>query len=390
MVTAGAVLYLAAGADALEFSAIPSFDSGINDKREHAVAGNLPGIAGCDTVYPGLPFTVYTHFSSYARNAFGYVDIAYSCSIVAPGGRTVADTAGIVAYSGIMPGKADVLPGGSNVSLSIPRHCAPGRYRLIVTARDEIDETVKTVEKQLVLAKFPTIKSVNFDVVSFNVWVHNYCIAPDPARAVPAFSWFIASDMSNNDDMFWGVFYFFQCLFNDNPALVDELLRGFGGYAPRLREYTVFLLRAMSGEKTKAAAVIPDSLWHAFDNAAQGGFLDPLAVTFTIGSVRLLEFGFYYYGSYSMARLLFDCLGLETETGYAAFIANGGRYCKGCARSIDRKTARQLNVEAKNIVSKAYAKHALVNAYCRSALTDASLNPDARSVLREIVAAAGK
>ena len=220
-----------------------------------------------------------------------------------------------------------------------------------------------------VLAKYPHGGEPDFNDISFNVWVHSYCIAPDPARAIAAFSYFINSQLSNDDAIFWPVFYFFQCLFKDNPALAEKLAATFSSSTARLQEYTVFLLRAIRFKRS-GKSPIPDSLWKRFDTVTDSDFYDPFAITFKIKSLRLMEFGFYYYGRYDMIRFLIECLGLNTRAGYELFLKHCKEYGTDCLRILDKTIAMQLHSEAEGILRKAYLKHQLITAYCNFALND--------------------
>ncbi|MBN1575024.1 MAG: hypothetical protein JW913_00625 [Chitinispirillaceae bacterium] len=369
---------------------VTSFDRNFPDKWTHAPSGSSPYLPKSDTVYAGVPWILHVFFKKYARNASGKSDVRFSYKIVRADETLFHDTTGIVAFSGILNSNAGLLLSRNLPVVAFSRKETPGTYRIVVTAEDRIAGTKKTQEKTIVLSKYPTTGQDGFDGISFNVWVHSYCIAPDPGRAIAAFSYFINSKLSNNDEVFWPVFYFFQCLFKDNPFLVEKLVERFPESPARLKEYTVFLLRAIQYQRNGGECPIPDSLWNKFDKVTENGFHDPFAVTFKIGSNRLMEFGFYYYGQYDMIRFLIDCLGLNTRAGYEAFLKNCNEFGVDCVRSLTGETAQQLCSEAGSILKKSYPRHRLVNAYCNYAYEKSDAGTESMKALGEIIASSRK
>ncbi len=373
-----------------EFFFVTSVDRAFPDKWMHSSSGSPPYVSSKDTVYAGLPWAIHAFFKKDSRDDSGKVDLSFSYKIMKPHGELFHDTTGIIAFSGIIEKGAGLLLGRGIPIVSFSRKENPGKYKIIVTAEDRITKTKKTKEKAIILSKYPKIKARYFNDISFNVWVHSYCIAPDPGRAVAAFSYFIKSELSNDDNIFWPVFYFFQCLFMDNPFLIDELVGNFPQSSARLQEYTVFLLRAIQSEKSRSGYPIPDSLWKKFDKVAETGFYDPFATAFKIKSNRLMEFGFYYYGRYAMIRFLIECLGLNTPAGYDAFLKTCNEYGEDCVKSLDNKTALQFYSDAKKILEKTYSKHQLINAYCNYAYKNGDVEMNAKKALQEIIDSSNK
>lgn len=395
-----------------------SFDKDFPDKWMHSSAKTSLYLSNRDTVYAGIPWRIHVLFEDYSRDYYGNVDVSFSYKIVKPNGALFYDTTGIQAVSGLLanpntaengflvhpPGKArgpQVLArtagsgAGLLLSYCIPvvvfsRKDMPGNYTLIITAKDGITDAKKTKEKTIVFSDYPKTASGDFTDISFNVWIHSYCLDPDPGRAISSFSYFIGSKMSDNDDIFWPVFYFFQCLFGDNPALTQKLAGTIPNSSTRLREYTMFLLRAIRTTKSALEYPIPDSLWKKFDKVAATGYDDPLSDAFTIKSNRLIEFAFYYYGKYSMVRFLIECLGVTTPAGYSAFLKNCKIYGDDCPKNLDKETSLQFCSDAGKILEKTYLKHPLVNAYCNYALQNDRLEIDARKALEGIIASSMK
>jgi hypothetical protein len=395
-----------------------SFDKDFPDKWTHSSSKASPYLSNRDTVYAGIPWRIHVLFKNYSRDYYGNVDISFSYKIMKPNGTLFYDTTGIQAVSGLIanpntaangflahpPRKAYGPPAlertvsgdtGLLLSYCIPvvlfsRKDMPGKYKIIVTAEDGITNAKKTKEKTIVFSNYPKTTSGTFTDISFNVWVHSYCLDPDPGRAISAFSYFIGSKMSDNDAIFWPVFYFFQCLFGDNPALIQMLAGAIPKSSTRLQEYTVFLLRAIRIKKSDIEYPIPDSLWKKFDKVAATGYYDPFADAFTIKSNRLIESGFYYYGKYSMVRFLIECLGVTTPAGYDAFLKNCKAYCDDCPKILDKETSLQFRSDARKILEKTYSKHPLVNAYCNYALQNDRLEADARKALKDIIASSMK
>jgi hypothetical protein len=192
--------------------------------------------------------------------------------------------------------------------------------------------------------------------------------------------------LSNDDAIFWPVFYFFQCLFSDNPSLVERLSLNFPQCSKRLQEHTVFLLRTIQIEKSAITSEIPDSLWKKFDKAAETGFYDPFTYAFKIKSNRFIEFGFYYYGRYSIIRFLVGCLGLKTPAGYEAFLKGCNEYGDECLKCLDKETALRFYSDAKKILEKTYSKNLLVHAYCDYANENGHVEVNAKKALAEIIA----
>jgi hypothetical protein len=369
-----------------EFFMVTSFDRAFPDKWLHSPSGVVPSLSYRDTVYAGMPLAIHFFFKKYSRNDSNKVDLSFSYKIVKPNGKLFCDTTGIVAHTGLIAKDAGLLLSRSIPMVLFSRKETPGKYKIIVTAEDKTDKTKKTLEKAIILSKYPKIGPHYFDDITLNRWVHGYCIAPDPGRAVAAFSYFIESKLSNDDNVFWPVFYFFQCLFIDNPSLIEELAGNFSKSSSRLQEYTVFLLRAIQFDKRNSGYPIPDSLWKKFDKAAETGFYDPFATAFKIKSNTLMEFGFYYYGHYAMIRFLIDCLGLNSASGYEAFLKSCNDYGVDCVKSLDNETAQQFYSDAKKILKKSYPKHQLVNAYCNFAYEKNDLEINAKKTLEDIIA----
>ena len=373
----------------VDFSVNTSFDGNVSEKWLHRAPGILPVFQNTDTVYNGLPVTITVVVREYSRNYFGIADLYFSYRILRPDGSVFRDSSGISACSGFTDTDTGMLPGAYSPRVFFPENEPPGTYTLTVTVDDRIDGTTKVRRKKLLLSKYPQTDTRRFDVVSFNMWLHNYCIAPDPAGAVSAFAWFMGSTSSNDDRVFWPVFYFFQSLFYHNPALIDALLREYPGSSPRVREYTVLLLRLLE-IKRQQRWPISDTRWKKFDAMKETGYLNPFAITLKSGSVQFMEFGFYYYGRYAMLRFLIECLGLHSTQGYKEFAA----YCK---KQVDSSvvvpgqgTALQFYAYAKKILSTAYTKHQLLHMYCNYALAYDHLSPGAERELRAIMLKAGK
>jgi hypothetical protein len=364
---------------------VPSLDRAFPDKLAHSLPGAAPYLARRDTVYAGLPWGMHVLFREYSRDTSGKVDLSFSYKIIRPNGALFLDTTGISAVSGKIAKDAGLLPSQCIPVFSFSRKDAPGTYKIIATAEDRIGKTKKKREARIVLSKYPEIASTRFDDVSLNIWIHNYCIKPDPGRAVAAFYHFIESNLSNDNEIFWPVLYFFQCVFHNHPFLVDELIGNYPKCSQRLREYSVFLLRSIQFEKGVSTSAIPDSLWKKFDKVAETGFYDPFTFAFKIKSNRFMEFGFYYYGRYVMIRFLIDCLGLNTQAGYETFRKNCPEYCDDCLKTIDKETAREFYSVAKKILEKTYPKHQLINAYCNYAYERGNLEINAKKALKKII-----
>jgi hypothetical protein len=365
---------------------VPSFDRAFPDKWAHSPVEMSPGLAQADTVYAGLPWEIYIFFQGYSRTDSGTGDVLFSYKIVGPKGTTILDTSGIRAITGPIAADAGMLPSRSIPAVCFSQKDTTGRYKIIVTAEDKAAKVKKTGEHVVILSKYPKIASYRFDDISFNIWIHRYCIEPDPKRAIAAFSFFIESKLSNDDAVFWPVFYFFQCLFSDNPSLVEKLSLSFPKCSKRLQEYTVFLLRTIHIEKSAIKSEIPDSLWKKFDKAAETGFYDPFTYAFKIKSNRFIEFGFYYYGRYSMIRFLIGCLGLNTPAGYEAFLKDCNDYGDECHKCLDKETSLRFYSDARKILEKTYSKNLLVHAYCDYALENDRVEASAKKVLSEIIA----
>lgn len=362
-----------------------SFDKTFPDKWTHAPAGTPPFISNRDTVYAGIPWRIHVFFNNISRDDSGKADLSISYKILRPDSSTFFDTTGISAISGPIENGDITFLSYRIPIVSFPLSEKPGKYRLILTAEDHIDGTKKVVEKTMVVAGALKTKATNFTTVSFNVWVHSYCIDPDPGRAIAAFSFFIGDKMSDDNEIFWPVFYFFQCLFSDNPALVQKLAAVFPKSSPRLQEYTVFLFRSIHVDKKVFRGAVPDTLWNKFDKAVEAGLRDPFTDAFSVRSNRLMEFGFYYYGAYSIIRFLVDCLGVQTVEGYDWFVNRCNSYADNCSGNFDKETAGLFYSDARGILKKAYSKHPLIRAYCNYIMENEKLSPDAKLGLEEIL-----
>jgi hypothetical protein len=365
---------------------VPSFDRAFPDKWAHSPLKLSPYLLRSDTVYADLPWGIYVFLKGYSRNDSGKVDVFFSYKIVNPNGTVFHDTSEISAVSGSIGKDSGMLLSRFIPMVSFSRKDAIGKYKIIVTAEDRITKAKKTKELAVILSNYPGIASDHFDDISFNIWIHSYCIEPDPGRAIAAFYFFIESKLSNDDDIFWPVFYFFQCLFSDNPFLVEKLSLNFPKCSKRLQEYTVFLLRTIHIEKSAIKSEIPDSLWKKFDKAAETGFYDPLTYAFKIKSNRFIEFGFYYFGRYSMIRFLIGCLGLNTPAGYEAFLKGCNKYGDECLKCLDKETALRFYSDARKILEKTYSKNLLVHAYCDYANENDPAEINAKKALTEIIA----
>lgn len=363
----------------------PSFDRAFYDKWTHAPSGASPILSRRDTVYAGASWGLYVFFQGYTRDDSNKVNVAFSCKIVKPNGTLFYDTTGIKAVSGFIEKDTGVLLSGIVPIFSFSRKDMPGAYKIVVKAEDKIAKTKKSRETTVVLAKYPSISPSHFDDISLNIWVHSYCIEPDPGRAIAAFSYFIGSTMSNDNEIFWPVFYFFQCVFNDNPFLIDELVGKFPTSSQRLQEYIVFLLRSIQYDKGKSRTPIPDSLWMKFDKVAATGFYDPFTFACKVKSNKFLEFCFYSMGRYSIVRFLIDCLGLNTPAGQENFIRNCPAYSKECQTVLDKETTLEFYSNAVKILKKTYTKHPLVNAYCNYSYERGNLELNQKSALKEII-----
>jgi hypothetical protein len=362
-----------------------SYDLAFPDKWAHSPQKVSPYLLRSDTVYAGLPWGIYVFFKGYSRNDSSKVDVFFSYKIVNPKGTVFYDTSGISALSGFIGKDSGMLLSRCIPMVSFSRKDAIGKYKIIVTAEDRITKVKKTKEQIVILWNYPRIASDLFDNISFNIWIHSYCISPDPGRAIAAFSFFIESKLSNDDDTFWPVFYFFQCLFSDNPSLVEKLSLSFPKCSKRLQEYTVFLLRTIQIEKSAIKSDIPDSLWKKFGKAAETGFYDPFTYAFKIKSNRFIEFGFYYYRHYNMIRFLIGCLGLNTPAGYEAFLKGCNEYSDECLKCLDKETALQFYSDARKILEKTYSKNLLVHAYCDYANENGHVEVNAKKTLTEII-----
>lgn len=368
----------------LDFSAATSYDHYFADKWQHPYPGVVPAVSVNDTVYSGVPLSLYVVVKEYARNAFGIADVSFSYKIMGPNGRVYLDTTGFTACKGVVAADAGVLLSTDTPKITLSRKDTFGVYTLLITVDDRITETKKTVEKKLLHAKLPAVEPDKFDAISLNIWIHNYCITPDPARAVAAYFAFINSPSSNNERIFWPVCYFFQALFYNNPVLVEQLVTACPNDNARLKEYTVFILRAIQA-KRRTEWPITDALWKKFDQMTTTGYLDPFEVTMKSKTVQFMEFGFYYYGRYDMIRFLAGCLNLDTPDGRSGFNKNSKAYRIADTLSLDTETAQRFCEEAHAILSKTYSKHALVHAYCNYAVVNDNLLLPARGRLREIV-----
>jgi hypothetical protein len=390
-VPALAILFAAAlQSFGLDFMVATSFDRSFPDKWTHATAASPPHLSNRDTVYAGLPWRIHVFFREFSRDDSGKADLSFSYKILRAGGKTFFDTAGISAIRGVVDKETVVLLSHRIPIVTFSRKDTAGGYTLIVTAEDNIAKTGKTKEQPIILARTLKTKPTGFNEISFNVWIHSYCLDPDPGRAIAAFSFFIGNKMSDNNEIFWPVFYFFQCLFSDNPGLIQKLAAAIPKSPQRLQEYTVFLLRSIQLKRSDIEYPIPDSLWNKFDKAAANGFNNPLADAFLIKSDRLLEFGFYYYGTYALARFLIDCLDLNTQTGYEAFLGTCDRYSALCSKSLDKETALNFYSDARKILEKTYSKHPLINAYCNYAFENENLEAGAKQALSAIISLSKK
>jgi hypothetical protein len=379
---------LAAALSSFGFDCIiaASYDRAFPDKWAHVPPKVSPHLVRNDTVYAGLPWGIHVFFKGYSRNASGKVDIFFSYKIVNPNGTVYYDTSGICAVSGFVGNDSGMLLSRYIPVVSFSPKDPIGEYKIIVTAEDRIAKAEKTITQAVILSNYPGIESNHFDDNSFNIWVHSYCIEPDPGRSIAAFYFFIESKLSNNDDIFWPVFYFFQCLFSDNPSLVKNLSINFPKCSARVQEYTVLLLRTIHIEKNAITSGIPDSLWQKFDKAAETGFYDPFTYAFKIKSDRFIEFGFYYYGQYSMIRFLIGCLGLNTPSGYEAFLKGcNNEYGEECLQCLDKETAQRFYSDARKILEKTYPKNLLVRAYCDYANGNGKVEANAKKSLAEII-----
>ena len=372
-----------------DFSVTTCYDLNFSEKWLHQSPEAPPVLTNTDTAYHDIPLAMYIVFDEYSRNYFGIADLSYSYKIIREDGSLFTDSSGIIAFTGIADTDTGVLLSVCSPEITFPRKEKTGTCQLIVTAEDRISGKKNTRKKKIVLARYPSPDPNRFDVISFNVWVHNYCSNPDPARAVAAFIWFMNSESSNNDRIFWPVFYFFQCLFHNNPVLVEKLMEVYPQNTARVKEYTVLLLRVIEVDRKKTWP-ITGMQWKKFDTMKETGFLDPFTITIKSKSVQFMELGFYYYGRYDMIRFLIGCLGANTAQGYEEFIGYCKKYDATLAETIDNETALQFNAYAGKILSTAYSKHQLIRMYCDYTLAYEHLSSDAKQALRAIVLGAGK
>ena len=369
---------------------ITSFDHAFPDKWTHALPGYSPFLSHNDTVYPGLPWETYVFFKGFSCDDSGRANLSFSYKILKPNGEISHDTTGITAFSGFIDKNAESILSQFIPTFSFSRQDTPGKYKIIVKAEDKVAKTKKKTEAFVILSKYPEIASSDFDDVSFNIWVHTYCVNPDPGRAIAAFYYFIESNLSNDNDIFWPVLYFFQCVFSSQPFLIDELAANFPKCSQRVQEYTVFLLRAIQYNKGNGKSPIPDSLWNKFDKVAANGFYDPFTYAFKIKSNRFIEFAFYYYGRYALIRFLIDCLGLNTPEGYDAFLKNCNKYGDECMKSLDKETALEFYSISKKILEKIYTRHPLANSYCNFAYQRDNMDITSQKALKEIISSSHK
>lgn len=366
-----------------DFFIATSCDRYFHDKLYYFPTGGRPILADCDTAIPQLPMELHVVFNMYSRSVSGNTSLTFSYKILKPGGEVFFDTAGIEAFSGVTNDRMGLMASRVSPLITFSKDDKPGVYKLIVTAENRINMTTTAREKTIVLSSIPK-SAVPFDIVSFNVWVHNYCNNPDPSRAIEAFSYFIESESSNDDAIFWPVFYFFQCLFRDNPRLQNQLVESFSANSVRLREYTVFLLRSINYNKDNNSRVIPDSLWKKFDKAAENGFSEPFTLACMSTSPQVIEAAFYYYGKYQMIKFLIECLGLSTPSGYETFRTHAHRYGKSCVQFVDRESANKMSDNAKKILGKAYSNHSLIKTFCDFAHEFDDISAESKKVLKEI------
>lgn len=369
----------------LDFSIATSYDRNFHDKLVYFPTGGKPIIADCDTVYPHIPLELHIIFTMYSRTIAGNANLKFSYKILKPGGGTWFDTTGIEAFTGLTGEKKGLIASRASPLIRFSKNDKQGIYKLIVSAEDLVNMTTATREKPIVLSALPRPAASTFDIISFNIWVHSYCNSPDPSRATAAFSYFITSDASNDDAIFWPVFYFFQCLFAENPYLVSELIVSFSANSVRLKEYTVLLLMSIDYKPDKNNKVIPDSLWKKFDKAAENRFVEPFTLACMSGSPQVIESGFYYYGKYSMVRFLVECLGLSTPSGYETFRSHAHRYDQSCMQFVDRESAAKMSDNAKKILAKAYSKHSLISTFCDFALEYDDIGTDSKKILGDII-----
>ncbi len=366
-----------------DFSIETSCDRYFHDKIYYFPSGGRPTLVDCDTVIPQLPMELHVVFSMYSRSTSGNTSLTFSYKILKPDGGVLFDTTGIVAFSDVMNEKKGLITSRVSPQIVFSKNDTPGVYKIIVTAEDRINKTRAVREKTIVLSSIPK-SAAPFDIVSFNVWVHGYCNNPEPSRAIEAFSYFIESESSNDDAIFWPVFYFFQCLFRDNPWLQNQLVASFSANSVRLREYTVFLLRSINYIKDNNSRVIPDSLWKRFDKAAENGFSEPFTLACMSASPQVIEAAFYYYGKYQMIKFLIECLGLSTPSGYETFRTHAHRYGKSCSKFVDRESADRMSDNAKKILGKAYSNHSLIKTFCDFAYEFDDISAESKKVLDEI------
>ncbi len=374
---------------ALNITIATSYDKNFYDKLIYFPSGAKPTLVNSDTAYLMVPLELNVIFTSYSRTSSGNANIKLSYKILKPGGSIYFDTAGIEAFSGRVEDNNGFITTRVSPQIRFSKNDKPGKYKLIVNAQDMVNMSMATREKEIVLSK-SSRPTPTFDVISFNIWLHNYCNSPDPVRAIPAFSYFIASDASNDDAIFWPVFYFFQCLFRENPSLVSELVTAFPKSPVRLKEYIVLLLRSIDYKKDKNSTTIPDSLWKKFDNAAENGFIEPFSLAYISSSPQVVEFAFYYYGRYSMIRFLVDCLGASTDEGFEVLRQRAKRYNQPFFQSIDRKSALKMSESAKMILEKAYSKQLLIKTFCDYAFEYDDIGNDSKKVLGSITGQSGK
>lgn len=374
---------------ALNITIATSYDKNFYDKLIYFPSSAKPTLVNSDTACPMVPLELNVIFTSYARTSSGNAKIKFSYKILKPGGSFYFDTAGIEAFSGRVEDNNPFIAIRVSPQIRFSKNDKPGKYKLIVSAEDMVNLSTSTREKEIVLSKSSKTTPA-FDVISFNIWLHNYCNSPDPVRAIPAFSYFIASDASNDDAIFWPVFYFFQCLFKENPSLVSELVALFPKSSVRLKEYTVLLLRSIDCKIEKSSTIIPDSLWKKFDNAAEHGFVEPFSLACMNSSPQVTEFAFYYYGRYSMVRFLVECLGVSTQEGFDVFRKHANRYSQQCVQSVDRESAVKMSNNAKMILERAYSKQLLIKTFCDYAFEYDDIGDDSKEVLGRLIGQSNK
>lgn len=222
---------------------IHSIDHAFKDKWYKTLGQSVPVLPSCDIVYRDQMFYIAAVAWDYKLNPEGEAKMNYSIKIIAPDGSIYDEKEHLKLVNYKVPNKDYLQMSEACIGIRFNEEDEFGKYKLVMTIEDLVDNTSKVLEKEVEYSDLPKHDFYQVkDNDDFDQWFYTYHIEPFPVKALSYYFHYLNRDSSAPFDSNAIMNYAFVEIVRNNTFLHQQIVDAYKDSSQKEKTALLLLL----------------------------------------------------------------------------------------------------------------------------------------------------